>query len=125
MSLSITRANLPGAGAPKITFNSVTLWTRADVAIDLKQNLVEQVSAMYGKVLHTRGPRKIEFSIPIYGFWTNLATLFPSYLLNFTHGARIFGTSDLPFVLLARNGDKLTINNVRLTGIANLKLAAN
>lgn len=125
MSLSFTRANLPGAGAPKITFNSVTLWTRGDVMIPLKQNLVQQVSAMYGRVLHTRGPRKIEFSIPIYGFWSNLATLFPSYLLNYTYGARIFGTTDLPFVLLARNGDKLTLHNVRLTGISNLKLAAN
>lgn len=125
MSLSISRSNLAGAGAPKITFNGVTLWTRADVMIPLKQNLVQVVSSMYGRVLHTRGPRKIEFNIPIYGFWNNLSVLFPSYLLNFTYGARVFGTSDLPFVLLARNGDKLTINNVRLTGISNLKLAAN
>jgi hypothetical protein len=125
MSLSFSRSNLPGAGAPKITFNSVTLWTRADVTIPLKQNLVQQVSAMYGRVLHTRGPRKIEFSLPIYGFWSNLATLFPSYLLNFTYGARMYGTSDLPMVILARNGDQLTIHNVRLTGISNLKLAAN
>lgn len=122
---SISRSNLPGSGAPKITFNSVTLWTRDDVVIPLKQNLVQQVSSMYGRHIHTRGPRKIEFTIPIYGFWTNLATLFPSALLNFQHGARLFGTSDLPFVLLARNGDKLTIHNVRLTGISNLKLAAN
>lgn len=125
MSLSISRSNLPGSGAPKITFNSVTLWTRGDVVIPLAQSLQQQVSSMYGRVLHTRQGRKIEFNIPIYGFWTNLSTLFPSALLNFQHGARLFGTSDLPFVLLARNGDKLTIHNVRLTGIANLKLAAN
>jgi hypothetical protein len=125
MPLSFDRANLPGSGAPKITFDGATLWTRGDVVIPLAQNLVERVASMYGRVGKTRGPRKIEFSIPVYGFWDNLSVLFPSYFLNFTHGARIFGTTDKPFVLLARNGDQLTIHNARITGLANLKLAAN
>lgn len=125
MSVSFDRANLPGSGAPKITYDGATLWTRSDVAIEFKENLIERVSSMYGRVGKNRGPRKIEFEIPLFGFWDNLSVLFPSHFLNFTHGARIFGTSDKPMVLLARNGDKLTIHNVRITGLSNLKLAAN
>jgi hypothetical protein len=125
MAISFDRTNLPGSGSAKITFDSVTLWTRSDIVVSFIQNLVEQVSSMYGRVARTRGGRKIEFELPVYGFWNNLSVLFPSYLLNFQHGARIFGTSDKAFVLLARNGDRLTIHNVRLTGMSNLKLAAN
>lgn len=122
---SLDRANLPGAGAPQITYNLVKLWTRNDVIIPLTQQLQEQVSSMYGRVTKTRQGRKIEISIPIYGFWTNLPTLFPDYLMNPVIGARIFGTTDTPMTLLARNRDKIVINNVQLTGLANLKLAAN
>lgn len=125
MALSISRANLPGSGAPKITFNGATLWTRDDVVIPLRENLIDRVSSMYGRVGKNRGPRKIEFELPLFGFWDNLSVLFPSYFLNHVHGARIFGTTDLPLVLLARNGDQLTLHNCRITGLSDLKLAAN
>lgn len=125
MSISFSRANLPGAGAPKVTYNGATLWTRADLMIPLAQALKEQVSSMYGRVTHTREGRKIEFEMPLYGFWDNLTVLFPSYLLNFTYGARIFGTTDTAMTILARNGDQIVINNVQLVGVSNLKLAAN
>lgn len=122
---SIARASLPGSGAAKITFNSVVLWTRADLVVPLEQQLKEQVSSMYGRVTKTREGRKIQVEIPIYGFWDNLSTIFPSALMSPLVGSRLFGTSDLPMVILARNGDKLTVNNVRLTKLANLRLAAN
>lgn len=125
MSISFARANLPGAGAPLVTYNGATLWTRADVMIPLAQSLQAQISSMYGRVTHTRQGRKIEFELPLYGFWDNLAVIFPNYLLNFIYGARIYGTVDVPLTLLARNGDKIVINNVQLVGISNLKLAAN
>lgn len=121
---SISRSNLAGIGAPKVTFNGHTFWTRDDVMVPLVHDLVEQRSAMYGRVTKTRKGRKIEINLPLYGFWTNLSDLFPSYILEPTP-QRIFGTSDLTLVLLAKNGDKLTIKNARVTGIANLKLAAN
>ena len=125
MSLSISRANLPGSGAPKITYNGVTLWTRADLMLPLKHTLKEQISAMYGRVTKTREGRKIEINIPVYGFWSNLNVLFPAYILGFQRGARIFGTTDVPMTLIARNGDKIVIKNVQVTGLANLKLKAN
>jgi hypothetical protein len=125
MSLSISRANLPGSGAPKITYNGATIWTRGDLMLPLKHSLQEQVSSMYGRVTKTRQGRKIEISIPVYGFWTNLSVLFPSYILGFTRGARMFGTSDTPMTIIAKNGDKIVIKNVQITGLANLKLAAN
>jgi len=125
MSISISRANLPGSGAPKITYQGVTLWTRADLMIPLKQSLKEQTSSMYGPVTWTRDGRKIEFEIPIYGFWNALNVLFPSFLLNGIHGARIFGTVDTPMTIIARNGDQIVINNVQLVAVTNLKLKAN
>jgi hypothetical protein len=125
MSLSISRANLPGAGAPKITYAGATLWTRADLMIPLKQTLKQQVSSMYGPVTWTRDGRSIEFEIPIYGFWNSLGVLFPSYLLAGIHGARIFGTTDTPMTIVARNGDQIVLNNVQLVAVTNLKLKAN
>ena len=125
MSLSISRANLPGSGAPKITYKGATIWTRADVNLPLKQVLKEQVSSMYGPQTSTREGRFIEFEIPIYGFWTNLAVIFPAYILAGIYGSRIYGTTDTPMVFLFRNGDKITIVNCQMVGIANLKLKAN
>lgn len=125
MSISYSRANLPGAGAPKVTYGAGTFWTRHDLMIPLNQTLKEQVSSMYGRVTHTREGRKIEFELPLYGFWDNLPILFPAYLLDFTYGARIFGTVDTPMTILARNGDEIVIANCQLVGISNLKLAAN
>ncbi len=125
MSLSVSRANLPGSGAPKVTYNSGNFWTRSDVMVPLKHVLKEQVSSMYGRVTKTREGRKIEIKLPLYGFWANLSTLFPTYILGFVRGARIFGTADVPMTILARNGDKIVLNNVQLTGLANLKLKAN
>ena len=122
---SITRANLPGAGAAKITYNSAVLWTRGDVVVPLKHALKEQVTSMYGRVTKTREGRMIEVSIPLYGFWANLSVIFPSYFLNNIPSARMFGTSDTPMTLLARNGDQIVINNCQITKVANLKLAAN
>ena len=125
MSLSISRANLPGSGAPKITYKGATLWTRADLMIPLKQTLKQQVSSMYGPVTYTREGRSIEFEIPIYGFWNSLSVLFPSFLLAGIHGARIFGTTDTPMTIVARNGDQIVLNNVQLVAVSNLKLKAN
>lgn len=80
---------------------------------------------MYGRVTKTRGPRTIEVSVPLYGFWSNLSVLFPSYFLSGLPSARMFGTSDTPLTLLARNGDKIVLANAQITRIANLRLAAN
>ena len=125
MSLSISRANLPGSGAPKISDLGATLWTRADLMIPLKQTLKQQVSSMYGAVTYTRDGRSIEFEIPVYGFWNSLAVMFPSYLLAGIHGARIFGVTDTPMTITARNGDQITLNNVQLVAVSNLKLKVN
>lgn len=122
---SISRANLPGAGAPKISYNSATLWTRGDLIVPLKHALKEQVSSMYGRVTKTREGRSIEINIPLYGFWSNLSVLFPSYFLTGLPSQRIFGTSDTPMTITARNGDQIVLKNCQITKVANLKLAAN
>lgn len=122
---SISRANLPGAGAPKITYKSAVLWTRGDVMLPLKHNLKEQVSSMYGRVTKTREGRTIEVNIPLYGFWNNLSVLFPSYFLAGLPSTRMFGTSDTPMTITARNGDQVVLNNCQITKVSNLKLAAN
>ncbi len=123
--MSIDRANLLGAGAPKVTFNSGEFWTRDEVIPRIAHSLTEQRASMYGRVTRTRGPRVITVTIPLFSLWQNLSILFPSTVLNPTIGSRIFGSSDLPLVLHAKNGDRLTVHNARITGLANLKLAAN
>lgn len=123
--MSISRTNLPGSGGAKITWNGGEFWAAGDVNIGMSQNLVDQRSTMYGRHTKTKGGRVLEINIPLFSLWENLSLLFPSTMLNPTIGSRMFGTSDLPMVLLCPNGDKLTIHNVRLTRMANLKLAAN
>lgn len=123
--MSVDRANLTGAGAPKVTFNSATFWTRDDVVPRIAHELVEQRSSMFGRVTKTRGARKVEVQIPIFSLWENLSVLFPTTVLNPSIGGRVYGTTDLPLVLHAKNGDRLTVHNARLTGLSNLKLKAN
>lgn len=123
--MSVDRANLLGAGAPKVTFNSATFWTRDDVMPRIAHSLTEQRASMYGRVTQTRGPRLIEVTIPLFSLWENLSTLFPSTVVDPTIGSRVFGSTDLPLVLHAKNQDRLTIHNARITGLSNLKLAAN
>lgn len=123
--MAILRSNLPGSGSAKITWNGGEFWARDNIAISLAMNLAEQRSSMYGRVAKTRGGRSLEINIPLFALWENLSLLFPSTILNPTIGSRMFGTSDLPMVLLCPNGDKLTIHNVRLTGLSSLTLAAN
>lgn len=123
--MSFDRANSLGAGAPKVTFNSATFWTRDDVMPRIAHTLSEQRSSMFGRVTKTRGARTIEVTIPLFALWENLSVLFPSTVLNPTIGSRVYGTSDLALVLHAKNGDLLTIHNARITGLANLKLASN
>ena len=122
---SLSRANLPGAGAPKITYNGATIWTRGDVVVPLKHNLKEQVSSMYGRVTKTREGRMIEVNIPVYGFWTNLSVLFPAYFLSGLPSQRIFGVTDTPMTIIGRNGDQIVLKNCQITKVSNLKLAAN
>lgn len=123
--MSIDRANLLGAGAPKVTFNSATFWTRDDVMPRIAHSLVEQRASMFGRVTQTRGPRVITVTLPVFALWENLSVLFPSTVLNPTIGSRVFGATDLPLILHAKNGDRLTVHNCRITGVSNLKLAAN
>jgi hypothetical protein len=122
--MSIDRANLPGAGAARITFDGGNFWTRDDVVPRLAAPLRDQRSSMYGVVTKTRGGRKIEVDVPLFGLWENLTVLFPAALMNPAPGARYFGTVDKPLVIHAKNQDRLTIHNARLTGLANLRLAA-
>jgi hypothetical protein len=123
--MSVDRANLVGAGAPKVTFNGATFWTRDDVVATIGHNLVDQRSTMFGRVTRTKSGRKIETQLPIYGLWRDLSVLFPSAIVNPTIGARLFTGADLPMVLHAKNQDRLTLHNTRITGLANLRLAAN
>lgn len=108
-----------------LTFDGASFWTRDEVIPRISHNLQEQRSSMYGLVTETRGARKIEIDVPIFGIWAGLTVLFPSVLMNPQPGTSIFGTTDKALVLHSKNQDRLTIHNARVTGLANLKLAAN
>lgn len=123
--MSINRANLPGAGAPRVTYNEATLWTRDDVLPRIAHELSEQRSSFYGRVTKTRAPRVIRVSLPVFSLWESLGVLFPPPVLDPVIGSRVFTGADVPLVLHARNGDRLTLHNARITGLSNLRLAAN
>jgi hypothetical protein len=122
---NIERSNLPGSGAPKMTFDGGTFWTGGDVVARLAPALVEQRASMYGRVTKTRGGRRIDIDVPLFSLWQNLPKLFPATVMNPAIGSRIFGVVDLPLAFHARNGDLLTIHNARVTGLSNLRLASN
>jgi hypothetical protein len=107
-----------------LTFDGASFWTRDEVIPRIAHTLQEQRASMYGPVTKTRGGRKIDIDVPIFGLWAGLTVLFPSAILNPTIGSRVFGSTDKALVLHAKNQDRLTIHNARLTGLANLRLAA-
>jgi hypothetical protein len=64
----------------------------------------------------------IEIPLKLWGAWENLSSLFPSSVLTPTIGDRIFSTSDQNLIIHAKNQDRFTFHNARLTKLANLHL---
>jgi hypothetical protein len=119
--MSLDRANLRGSAA-KITWNGVDLHTGNDFSVAFAPTWGDVVSAMYGVVDRVETDRVATMSFRLFGNWESLSVLFPSAVLTPTIGRRIFGTTDLPLVVHAKNNDRFTFHNAQITKLANLYL---
>jgi hypothetical protein len=99
-----------------------TLYTNADILSRFGPVWNPVRTSMYGQVDKFIKDRVYKLPLRLWGAWENLDALFPSYALAPQAGASIFGTSDTPWSILARNGDKITYQNAQITKLANLYL---
>lgn len=119
--MSVSRANLLG-GPASVTWNSVRFFTKSDIVSDMEPTLKEIETSMYGPVDKRISDRVIKISLDLWGAWENLSVLFPSSVLSPVVGTRIFGTTDLPLVIEAKNGDRITFKNAQLTKLPDVFL---
>lgn len=122
--MSVTRTSLIG-GPAKVTWNSATFMTREDIVVDLSPERGEVISQLHGPIDRYATDRIFRIPLLLWGGWENVSTLFPSALLDPTVGTRLLaGATDLPLVILGRNGDQITFHNATITRLANLYLGA-
>lgn len=119
--MSLTRAALV-RGPAVVTWNGIKMYTRDDVMPRHAPVWDNVMTSMYGEVDKVKKDLVIKIPVRLWGAWESLSVLFPSGYLNPTIGASVFGTTDLPLVILGRNGDRVTYHNVQLTKMADLRL---
>lgn len=122
--MSIDRASLV-RGPAIVTMTSTTLrtfYTSGDILARFGPVWNAINTSMYGQVDKFKKDLVIKVPLRLWGSWENLDVLFPSYALAPVAGASIFGSTDVPWAILARNGDKLTLANAQITKLANLFL---
>jgi hypothetical protein len=100
----------------------VTLFTRDDLVPRMAPVWNPVPTSMFGQVDKMLKDRVYKVALRLWGAWENLATIFPSYAMAPQAGTSIFGTTDSPLVILARNGDQITYANAQITKLAALYL---
>jgi hypothetical protein len=122
--MSLDRATLK-RGPAIVTMTSTTLrtfYTSADILFRNGPVWNAVMTSMYGAVDKVIKDRVIKIPLRLWGAWENLDVLFPSYALAPQAGASIFGSTDVPWAITARNGDKITLANAQITKLSNLYL---
>lgn len=119
--MAITRANVK-RGSAKITWNGATFFARDDISARHTPEWVPVRSSAHGNINKARKDFIMRKTLRLWGAWENLSVLFPSAVLTPTIGAGLYGTSDLPLVILAKNGDQITYHNTQLTKLPDLYL---
>ncbi len=119
--MSVDRTTLIG-GPAKATWNGITMMTKSDIIPRLAPTLKAVETSFYGKVDKAVTNRVIKIPILLWGAYQDTSVLFPSSVLNPVIGTRIFGASDLPLVIQAKNGDQVTFHNAQITKLADLFL---
>lgn len=98
------------------------MFSRDDIATSFDASWQELVTSAHGVIDRVVTDRMIKVTLRLWGAWENVATLFPTALLNPTIGTRIYGTADLPLVIHKKTGsnERITIHNVQITRLSNL-----
>jgi hypothetical protein len=119
--MSISRSQL-GRGPAHVIIGGVTLFTRADMVPRMSPVWNPVPTSMFGNVDRFLKDRVYKLGMRLWGAWENLSTCFPSYAMTPQAGTSIFGVTDQAVAILARNGDKITYTNMRVTKLMNLYL---
>lgn len=119
--MSISRVSL-GRGPAKVTWNGATFWTSNDIVVRHAPVFNPVLTSMFGEVDQVQTDRIIKIPLRLWGSIDSIGVLFPDALLSPVVGSSIFGTTDLPLVILARNGDQVTYHNAQLTKLVDLFL---
>jgi hypothetical protein len=123
MAAPFTRASL-SRGPAFLTWNGGTLFPVDNVIPKHGPEFDPVKSSLTGQIDKAKKNLVIKHSLKVFGLWdtTTLGVLFPSWLMNPVPGTSVFGTTDLPLVYQARNGDKITYANTQITKLVNLHL---
>jgi hypothetical protein len=119
--MAITRSQL-GRGPAYVTFGGATLFTRDDLIPKHSPVWEPVVSSLHGQIDKYSKGLAIKLNLTLFGNWSNLSVLFPSYLLAPTVGTRIYGDTDSNLVIQARDGTNMTYYNAQITKLADLYL---
>jgi hypothetical protein len=119
--MSIARSALI-RGPGYVTWNSASFFTQADINVRHAPVWEKVPTTNFGRVDDWKKDLVIKIPLKLWGAYENLGVLFPAGLLTPVPGTSIFGASDLPLVILGRNGDQITYANAQLTKMSNLYL---
>lgn len=121
---AITRTSII-AGPAKITFDSVSFWTKGNVTLKVVNDRFNIDTSNFGKVDERFSGRKIEIDFePAGNFTTAIAdVLWPYASTNI--GASVFTATDKPLVIHGRNGRTVTVHAAALTKMPPIMLAVN
>ncbi|MBC8011457.1 MAG: hypothetical protein H7067_15340 [Burkholderiales bacterium] len=104
-----------------ITFAGASIHSETDITATLIEEWSDSVSSGFGRTGRKLLDRRVEV-VATPTMWMNLSVLFPYATLQI--GDPLFGAVDVPLVITPRNGRPLTVLNVAITTLANLKCSA-
>lgn len=114
-----------GRGSAVVTLNGGTFYTRSDIMAKHSPVLNPEKTSLYGQIDKSRKDLVIKLPLTLFGLWSNLGVLFPSYALNPVVGASIYPATDsaaTPLVIKAKNGDRIAYGNAAITKLFGLYL---
>lgn len=121
MAAPFTRASL-SRGPAFVTWNGATLYLRGDVDSKHAPVFNPVQSSLTGQIDKTKKDLVIKNNLLLFGLWQDLTVLFPTSILNPATGASVFGATDLPMVIQARNNDRISYANTQITKLMSLHL---
>jgi hypothetical protein len=120
--MAVSRSSL-GRGPAIVTLGGQTLFMR-DSLLPKHSPVWKPVGCTHlGQIDKYKSDFVIKNTLQLFGAWQSLAVLFPSALLNPVVGTSLFGASDTPMVILAKNNDQITYPNTRVTKLIDLSLS--
>jgi hypothetical protein len=105
-----------------MTINGATLFPAGDAMAPHAPVWNPVSSSLHGRTDRSKKDLVIKHVVPVFGLYTSLSALFPSYILNPVPGASIFGAAGNAAVWQGRNNDRITYPNSQITRLLNLHL---